>query len=62
MKTRLKSVPVRETQLPEELLSQATPDTASTMMEIYESIEQSYRAAMMAGIVTSHVSNSTNPS
>lgn len=35
-------------------------DTVAELMEVYESIERSYRAAAMAGEPTPHVAYSTN--
>jgi hypothetical protein len=37
-----------------------SPDTASEIVEIYESVERSYRAAMMAGETFAGVAQSTN--
>ena len=37
-------------------------DTAYALMEVYESVERSYRAAMTAGTASPRVSSSTNPS
>lgn len=37
-----------------------TDDTVSQLMEVYESIERSYRAAAMAGEAAPHVAYSTN--
>jgi DTW domain-containing protein YfiP len=48
----------------EEMLSQLhgapNDDTVSQLMDVYESIERSYRAAAMAGEAAPHVSNSAN--
>ena len=37
-----------------------SPDTAYEIVEIYESVERSYRAAMMAGETFAGVAQSTN--
>lgn len=47
-------------QMLSELKGAETNDTVSDLMDVYESIERSYRAAVLAGEVTPHVSYSTN--
>lgn len=48
----------------EELLSSlhstSTTDTAFALMEVYEAVERSYRAAVMAGEVQPSATQSTN--
>ena len=55
--------PVKD-QTVEELLSSlpstSTTDTAFALMEVYEAVERSYRAAVMAGEVQPSASQSTN--
>ncbi len=59
-------MPSDKTQEPtvEDMLSKlhdsAADDTVSQLMEVYESIERSYRAAAIAGEAASHVAYSTN--
>jgi hypothetical protein len=43
-----------------ELREIGADDTVSQLMEVYESIERSYRAAAMAGEASSQVAYSTN--
>jgi hypothetical protein len=47
-------------QLLAKLPPQAGNDTASALVEIYESVERSYRAAIMAGEAHPRVTHSTN--
>ena len=60
-KARIESL---KDQTVEELLSSlpsaGTVDTASALMEVYEAVERSYRAAVMAGEVQPSASQSTN--
>ena len=55
---------VRKDQNVDELLAQlpaaGLTDTAQALVEIYESVERSYRAAVMAGEVHPRVAQSTN--
>lgn len=55
---------VRKDRNVDELLAQLPAaelsDTAQALVEIYESVERSYRAAVMAGEVHPHVAQSTN--
>lgn len=56
--------PVRKDQNVDELLAQlpaaGLTDTAQAIVEIYESVERSYRAAVMASEMHSRVAQSTN--
>jgi len=60
-KSRIESV---KDQTVEELLSSLPStdaiDTASALMEVYEAVERSYRAAVMAGEVQPSATQSTN--
>ena len=47
-------------QMLSELQAAETTDTVSDLMDVYEAIERSYRAAVMAGEATPHVAYSTN--
>lgn len=53
-----------ETETVEQMLSElhgsGVNDTVSELMEVYESIERSYRAAIMAGEAIPHIASSTN--
>ena len=55
---------VQRNQTVDELLAQlpaaGLSDTAQALVEIYESVERSYRAAVMAGEVHPRVAQSTN--
>lgn len=55
---------MRNDQNVDELLAQlpgaGLSDTAQALVEIYESVERSYRAAVMAGEVHPRVAQSTN--
>ena len=55
---------VRKDQNVDEMLAQlpaaGLTDTAQAIVEIYESVERSYRAAVMAGEVHPRVAQSTN--
>lgn len=64
-KVKRSSAPVvRTDQNVDELLTQlpaaGLSDTAQALVEIYESVERSYRAAVMAGEVHPRVAQSTN--
>jgi hypothetical protein len=47
-------------QILSELPAGGITDTASTLMDVYESVERSYRAAAMAGEVQPRAAQSTN--
>ena len=57
---------IQQAQTAEELLAHlpatGDTDTIHALMEVYESVERSYRAAMMAGTAAPRVASSTNPS
>lgn len=62
-KSKPRAGPLKD-QTVEELLSSlpstSTIDTAFALMEVYEAVERSYRAAVMAGEVQPSATQSTN--